>query len=69
MGLMNNACSWTRDVLDKYMIGKKLRFPSLQPAFLFQRLRIHTSHLAEKSSLENLIYYPKRHFVLSAGMT
>ena len=51
------------------MIGKKLRFPSLQPAFLFQRLRIHTSHLAEKSSLENPIYYPKRHFLLSAGMT
>ena len=50
------------------MIGKKLRFPSLQPAFLFQRLRIHTSHRA-KSSLENPIYYPKRHVVLSPGMT
>ena len=51
------------------MIGEKLYFPSLQPAFLFQRLRIHTSHLAEKSSLENPIYYPKRHFGLSVGMT
>ena len=60
---LNEVCSGER--YDR----KKNRFPSLQPAFLFQRLRIHTSHLAEKSSLENPIYYPKRHFGLSVGMT